>query len=151
MRRRNWAGNPRCSFCDCRETYLHLFFRCPVARIAWRTVGAVFGTDLCPNNLCQFYSWCYAFIPQGEWCFTMGLAAVCWAIWNRRNQATFEFKKMSSPFEIVFNACMHLSYWAGLLKGERRVELERGAMILKENAKEMMRICATAHTGETVE
>ena len=46
---------------------------------------------------------------------------------------------------------MHLSYWAGLLKDERRVELERGAMIRKENAKEMMRIYATAHTGETVE
>ena len=58
---------------------------------------------------------------------------------------------MSSPFEIVFNACMHLSYWAGLLKGERRVELERGVMILKDNAKETMRIYATAHTGETVE
>ena len=58
---------------------------------------------------------------------------------------------MSSPFEIVFNACMHLSYWAGLLKGERRVELERGAMILKDSAKEMMRIYTTAHTGETVE
>ena len=109
------------------------------------------GTDLCPNNLCQFYSWCYAFLPQGERHFTVGLAAVCWAIWNRRNQVTFEHKKMSSPFEIVFNACMHLSYWAGLLKGERRVELERGAMIMKDSAKEMMRIYATAHTGETVE
>ena len=34
-KRRNRAGNPRCSFCDCRETYLHLFLLCPVARIAW--------------------------------------------------------------------------------------------------------------------
>ncbi|KAM3336031.1 hypothetical protein ACQJBY_030161 [Aegilops geniculata] len=109
------------------------------------------GTDLCPNDLCQFYSWCYAFLPQGERYFTMGLAAICWAIWNRRNQATFEFKKLAYPFEIVFNACMQLTYWAGLLKGERRTELERGPMILKENAKEMMRLCATAYAGDAVE
>ena len=25
MKRRNWAGDPRCSFCDCRETYLTFF------------------------------------------------------------------------------------------------------------------------------
>ncbi|XP_073360628.1 uncharacterized protein [Aegilops tauschii subsp. strangulata] len=35
-------------------------------------------------------------------------------------------------------------------KGERRMELERGAMILKENAKDTMRLCATAHAGDAV-
>lgn len=143
MKRGNWAGNRRRSFCDRRETYLHLFFKCPVARIAWRTVGSVFGTDLCPNSLCQFYSRCYVYLPDGERFFTTGLAAVCWAIWNCRNRATFEFKKLSSPFEIVFAACVHLTYWAVLLKKEDRSELERGAALLKENAKSMMRICAT--------
>ena len=81
----------------------------------------------------------------------MGLAAICWAIWNCRNRATFEHKNLSSPFEIVFTTCMHLNYWAGLLKGERRTELERRAMILQENPKEMMRLCATAHAGDAVE
>ncbi|XBI48035.1 hypothetical protein VPH35_111862 [Triticum aestivum] len=108
------------------------------------------GTDLFPNNLCQFYSWCYAFLPHGERHFTVGLAAVCWAIWNRRNQATFEFNKLSSPFEIVFMACTHLSYWAGLLKGEERAELEHGAALLKRNAKELMSLCTTAYTGTTL-
>ncbi|XBI27628.1 hypothetical protein VPH35_052083 [Triticum aestivum] len=108
------------------------------------------GTDLCPNNLCQFYSWCYAFLPHGERHFTVGLAAACWAIWNRRNQATFKFKKLSSPFEIVFTACTHLSYWAGLLKDEGRVELEHGAALLKRNAKELMSLCTTAYTRSTL-
>ncbi|XBI00997.1 hypothetical protein VPH35_129882 [Triticum aestivum] len=108
------------------------------------------GTDLRPNNLCQFYSWCYAFLPHGERHFTVGLAAVYWAIWNRRNQATFEFKKLSSPFEIIFMACTHLSYWAGLLKSEGRAELEHGATLLKRNAKELMSLCTTAYTGTTL-
>lgn len=150
MKRKNWAGNPKCSFCSCRETYLHLFFLCPVARVAWRTVGSMLGTDLCPNNLCQFYSWCYAFFPEGECFYTTGLAAICWAIWNCRNQATFEFKKLTSPFEIVFAASVHLSYWAGLLKGVDRTNLEHGAELLKENAKSMMRICATAHSDDVL-
>lgn len=93
MKRRKWASNPRCSFCECRETYLHLFFQCPNARVVWRTVGSMLGTELCPNNLCQFYAWCYVFLPGGERFFTTGLAAICWAIWNCRNRATFEMKK----------------------------------------------------------
>jgi hypothetical protein len=124
MKRRSWAGNPRCSFYNCREPYLHLFFLCPVARIAWRTVGFVLGTDMYPNNLCQFYSWCYAYLPEGERFYTTGLAAVCYTIWNHKNRATFEFKKLASPFEIVFAASVHLSYWAGLLKGGDRMDLE---------------------------
>ncbi|KAF7042557.1 hypothetical protein CFC21_052124 [Triticum aestivum] len=114
-------------------------------------VGAVLGTDLCPNNLCQFYSWCYAFLPHGERYFTMGLAAVCWAIWNCRNRATFKHKRMSSPFEIVFTACVHLNYWAGLLKGAEWEELEHGALSLKDTAKRMMRLCATSHVEGDLE
>ncbi|XBH77912.1 hypothetical protein VPH35_104293 [Triticum aestivum] len=109
------------------------------------------GTDLCPNNLCQFYFWCYAFLPQGERHFIVGLAAVCWAIWNRRNQATFEHKKMSSPFEIVFTTCVHLKYWAGLLKGLEREELDHGALLRRDNAMRMMRLCASAHTERSSE
>lgn len=52
MSRRNWAGNPRCSFCSERETSQYLFL-CPEARVVWRTVGSVFGTDLCHSNVWQ--------------------------------------------------------------------------------------------------
>lgn len=64
------------------------------------------GTDSCRNNLWQFYSWCYVFLPDGARFFTFGLAAICWAIWNYRNHATFEFKMPKSPSEIVFSACV---------------------------------------------
>lgn len=39
----------------------------------------------------------------------------------------------------------------GLLKGDGRMELERGAMLLKETAKEMMRLCAPVHASEAME
>ena len=46
---------------------------------------------------------------------------------------------------------MHLNYWAGLLKGTEWEELEHGALLLKDNAKRMMRMCATAHIEEGLE
>lgn len=55
-------------------------------------------------------------------------------------------KKIISPFEIVFEACVNVKNWAGLLKTNDRLDLERGAALLKENAKNTMRICATAYS-----
>lgn len=115
-----------------------------MASIAWQTVASVFDTDLCPNNIWQFYAWCYAFFPEGEAFYTVGLAAVCWAIWNCRNRMTFEFKFPKSPFEIVFGSCASLLYWAGMQKHGDGDDLRRGAMMLKDNTNKMMRICAAA-------
>lgn len=147
MKRRKWKHNPKCSFCGDRETSQHLFFLCPVARVAWRTVASVFGIDLCPNNIWQLYSWCFAFFPGGEIFYTIGLATICWAIWNYRNRATFESKFPKSPFEVIFSACASLIYWAGMLKREDGDDLRRGAKMLKDNAFNMMRICAAVRDG----
>lgn len=69
---RNWPGNPRCSFCKEQETSQHLFFLCPHARVLWRSVGAVSGTNLCPNNMYQYFSWIYSFLPEHEKVHTIG-------------------------------------------------------------------------------
>src|SRR3954470_9674500 len=147
MGRRNWKGNPRCSFCLARETSNHLFFGCSVAKVVWRTVASVFGTDLCPTNSWQFFSWCYIFIPDGERFYTMGLAAICWSIWSYRNRATFEFKQLGSPFDIVYTAVVFLKSWAGLLKNGDGELLIKGADLLKDNASKLLRICNAVKDG----
>uniref|UniRef100_A0A452ZUF6 Uncharacterized protein n=1 Tax=Aegilops tauschii subsp. strangulata TaxID=200361 RepID=A0A452ZUF6_AEGTS len=70
------------------------------------------------------------------------LAAMCWAMWNCHNKATFESKRMRSPFDVVCSACGYLNYWAGLMSGADREAMERGAKMLKTNASNLMRICA---------
>uniref|UniRef100_A0A8I7B9N1 Reverse transcriptase domain-containing protein n=1 Tax=Hordeum vulgare subsp. vulgare TaxID=112509 RepID=A0A8I7B9N1_HORVV len=50
-RKRQWHGDPKCSFCDELESAQHLFFGCSVAKIVWRMVGAVFCTSYIPKTI----------------------------------------------------------------------------------------------------
>lgn len=140
MKKKEWPGNNICSFCKQEETAQHLFFSCSIARVVWRAVGSVFGTEYRPNNIWQFYSWCYAFFRTGEMFYMVGLPAICWASWLARNKATFENKMIRSPFEIVFAAYSLLMYWAGLQKGNSVKEMRAGAELLKINAANMLRL-----------
>lgn len=141
MRKRKWPGNPTCSFCNEVETSQHLFFMCPVAKIVWRSVGVVLGTDRCPNNYWQFFTWCHAFLPAGEKFYTVGLAAACWAIWLARNRATFEKKLIKTPFEIVFSMCSFLLYWTGLQQGGDADKLRSGAEMIRASTMQLMKMC----------
>ncbi|XBI06126.1 hypothetical protein VPH35_134178 [Triticum aestivum] len=141
MKKRLWPGDSCCSFCDQPETTQHLMFLCPISRMVWRTVGSVLGTDCCPNTIWQYYVWMYSFLPGLDKIYTVGLAAICCAIWLARNRATFELKWINSPFEIVFTACAFLMYWAGLQKPEIGEMVKKGAEMLKENTTQMLLLC----------
>jgi hypothetical protein len=45
---------------------------------------------------------------------TLGIAAICWAIWKSHNKAGFEGKSVQEPASIVCYACVRMSSWAGL-------------------------------------
>uniref|UniRef100_A0A8I6WUD9 Reverse transcriptase zinc-binding domain-containing protein n=1 Tax=Hordeum vulgare subsp. vulgare TaxID=112509 RepID=A0A8I6WUD9_HORVV len=141
MKKRQWQGNPKCSFCEQHESAQHLFFGCPVARVVWRTVGAMFGTSYVPKSIWKVYAWLYAFLPGFSDVYTVGLAAICSAIWLARNRATFEKKWINTSFEIVFTTCAFLKYWAGLQKPVMMEVVKKGADMLKENAPHMLLLC----------
>ncbi|CAN6179459.1 unnamed protein product [Urochloa humidicola] len=70
-------------------------------------------------------------MPKQKKIHFVGLAAVCWAIWNARNKMCFESKRINSPTEIVCSIASFVSYWAGLHKQEDKTCLEAGAEALK--------------------
>jgi hypothetical protein len=64
----------------------------------------------------------------------MVIAAICWGIWCIRNKVTFENYNARTPLEAVFTACSFMLYWAGLLKGEEKVEFQAGVKRLAQTA-----------------
>uniref|UniRef100_A0A8I6YJL7 Reverse transcriptase zinc-binding domain-containing protein n=1 Tax=Hordeum vulgare subsp. vulgare TaxID=112509 RepID=A0A8I6YJL7_HORVV len=149
MKKRQWQGDSKCSFCDEPESAQHLFFGCSVAKVVWRIVGAVFGTNYIPKSIWQVYSWLYAFLPGLCDIYNVGLAAVCWSIWLARNRATFEKKWINTPFEIVFTTSAFIEYWAGLQKPVVAEMVKKGAKLLKENTSQMLLLCGPPRPEST--
>ncbi|KAF7035370.1 hypothetical protein CFC21_046261 [Triticum aestivum] len=112
-----------------------------MARIVWRSIGVVLGTDTCPSNYWQYFIWCHKFLPGKQTFYTVGLAATCWAIWLARNRATFEKKQIKTPFEIVFSLCSFLLYWTWLQQGEDAKELRTGAEMIRASTMQLMKMC----------
>lgn len=79
------------------ESIDHLFFTCPVAKVAWGIVGLGFGQTNIPGNLEQYKSWVRIWLPRGTPVYSFGLAAICWAIWKSRNRACFDKKTVEAP------------------------------------------------------
>jgi hypothetical protein len=80
----------------------------------------------------------FSYFPQGKKFHMPLLAAGCWAIWNIRNQITFEKKVVRSPMVTIILMCAFLRYWAGLY-GDKADEVRRGTDELMRKAAEMAR------------
>jgi hypothetical protein len=46
--------------------------------------------------------------------YIAGLAAICWAIWQVRNNVCFERRKIRFHIEIISSTSSFLKYWAGM-------------------------------------
>jgi hypothetical protein len=79
-----------------------------------------------------------AYFPRGKKFHMLLLAAGCWAIWNVRNQITFEKKVVKSPMVTIFLMCAFLRYWAGLYEDEAE-KVRGGADQLMHKAGDMAR------------
>jgi hypothetical protein len=53
MKKRNWSGSPRSSFCNLLESNHHLFFTCKVALVVWGILGKTLGTNCVPQYFWQ--------------------------------------------------------------------------------------------------
>jgi len=136
--RRKWVGSPTCFFCSSNENIDHLFFLCPVAKVLWSLVGICIGASNIPENILQFKLWISHWLPGGQQVYTFCAAAICWAIWKRRNEACFENKKLRNPAEILSYACALMTFWAGLYGMEMQGKIMDGVKLLLSCASKMM-------------
>jgi hypothetical protein len=90
--KRKWVGNPTCYICNQIESASHLFFQCSTAKAVWAIVARCIGANNVPKSLNQCWLWCERWLPFGKQFHTMGIAAICWAIWKTRNKVCFEEK-----------------------------------------------------------
>ena len=73
---------------------------------------------------------------------SLGVAAICWAIWKCRNKAVFEGKVIKNPLKIICHACVLMIYWTGLY-----AELDRDQLV--ESANTMLRVAKEILAAQT--
>jgi hypothetical protein len=86
------------------------------------------------------------YMPKNTNLHMVGLAAICWAIWQSRNSICFEKKKIRSPVEIICLASSFVKYWAGLQKEEDKSILDGGPEAIKNAA--LLHHSQQQHHGE---
>jgi hypothetical protein len=136
--KRKWIGDPTCYFCDQDESVSHLFFHCSTAKAVWAIVAHCIGANNIPNTLNQCWTWCECWLPAGKQFHTLGIAAICWAIWKTRNKCCFEGRKIKNPAEIICYACALMTYWAGLFPEMDKEELQAGVTTMLQIATKLI-------------
>lgn len=126
MIQRKWVGGPTCYYCDQDESIQHLFFQCSNARVVWAVVVHAIGADNIPSSFDQCWKWCDNWLPESKQFHTVGIAAICWAIWKTRNAICFESKIVSNPITIICYASSLMCYWAGLFLEDDKEALVAG-------------------------
>ena len=74
--------------------------------------------------------WCQEDCQEGMWCTRFCIAAICWAIRKKRNEACFENKLLRNPTDILIYACALMSYWAGLYGSDMQNKIMDGVKLL---------------------
>lgn len=128
MLRKNWLGDLACYFCDQYESIDHLFFICPIAKVIWCIVAMCFGISTRPRNMNQYWKWINKICPGRQDIQTIGLSAICWSIWKRRNKACFKKVIIKHPCDIIFQSCAFLKCWTSLVERDLKDILKTGVM-----------------------
>jgi hypothetical protein len=138
MIKRKWQGNPACYFCDQNESASHLLFHCNIAKAVWATFVTCIGANDIPSSIDRCWLWFEKWLPGGKKFHTLGIVAICWAMWKARNKLCFEGKSVQNPISIVCHACALMCHWAGLYQKEDKELLEAGVNTMLQIALKLL-------------
>ena len=139
--KRNWQGNQRCCFCDQHESIQHLFFECQFATNIWRIIHMAFGLAP-PKNITNLFGNWLKGIPKSVLInIRVGVCAVLWTIWNKRNDLVFNKQKCISFLQVIPLATHWIRTWSYLQPVDMRKVMDSGCNILETVAKDLYNLC----------
>jgi hypothetical protein len=82
--KRKWKGGTECCICGEYETIQHLFFECPIVRQVWSTISITFDIKKARSMNDIFGPWIKSFSVKHKKLVSLGVEAMCWALWLSR-------------------------------------------------------------------
>ena len=110
----------KCCFCDSNETVNHLFLHCPFANIIWRMIYFAFNIPPPSNVTNMFGRWLNGVHRKDKARIRIGISAMCWAIWNCRNDIIFNKQTGTNFLQVIYRATHWIQLWAFLLPEDQR-------------------------------
>jgi hypothetical protein len=126
LARRNWNGHQRCCFCDSNETVEHLFIACPFAQILWRMLYFAYNITPPSNITNMFGNWLNGVDKSYKKSIRIGISALCWALWNCRNDVIFNRSKGTNFLQVISLAAHWIKLWSYLLPVDQRESMVIG-------------------------
>ena len=120
LAKRNWQGNTRCHFCGQPETIEHLFLSCPFAKLVWRIVFCTYNIPPPSNITNMFGNWLNGVDKKTKTMIRIGVPAICWSIWNCRNNLVFNRKENFHVLQVIHMVVHWIQLWAFLLPSDQR-------------------------------
>ena len=114
IKKRGRALANRCFLCKKdEETIDHLLLHCPVARLLWDLLLAIFGVYwVFPKSVSEtLILWCGTYVGKRRkkaWMATP--LTLFWTIWCERNNIAFENREFSAQ---RMKTLFHCNYWSG--------------------------------------
>jgi hypothetical protein len=104
--KRGWTGNDQCQFCSEKETVNHLLFGCGLAKLTWQVVLCAFQLVRPPDRVDDlFVGWIKSFPKSQRNLVLCGARALCWILWETRNDACFNRKYSNDPTNVIYRLC----------------------------------------------
>ena len=142
LAKRNWQGCKTCCFCDKEESIQHLFISCPFAKILWRIIHMAFNIPSPKNITNLFGNWLYGVPKKEKVQIRVGVCALLWAIWNKRNDIIFNNGNNCSFLQVISMAIHWIRTWSYLQPMEQRQALDFGCNHLEMVARAIYSQCS---------
>ena len=134
--KRKWKGCTKCSFCGAEETVEHLFLSCPFAQLVWRVVYSTYNIPPPTNIKNMFGNWLNGMDKQTKARIRIGVSAICWSIWNCRNNLVFNRSSNFHIMQVIHMTAHWIQLWAYLLPMDQRELMVTGSTRLLMVAQE---------------